>query len=108
MERAPTPGNHLGPLEFLHGVGEQWRRMTLNCIVKFCAHHLFKSVDELLADASEPGRLSFLGRETFIGQLERCQMNRFSVDQTLAVGMKYGIIEIVNCSCSCPSYFFFN
>ena len=81
--------------------------MTLNGFVKLCAHDLFKRVDELLADSTEARGLSFLGRITFIGQLESGQVNRFSVDQTLAVSGEYVIVEIRNCSSSCPSCFFF-
>jgi hypothetical protein len=81
--------------------------MALYRIEKFCAHDLLKRVDELLADSRESGRLSLFGREAFISQLESCQMDRFSVDQTLAVRMKYGIIEIASCSGFSPSCFFF-
>jgi hypothetical protein len=68
--------------------------MTLNCVVKFSPQYLFECVEKLLTDSSKSRGLSLFCREAFIDQLESCQVNGFPVDQTLAVGMEYVIVEL--------------
>ena len=78
--------------------------MTLDRVVEFRANRLLDGIEELLADSAEACGSAFFSRKTFIDQLESCLVNRFTVDQTLAVGCEYVIIEVFG-SCSCPSCF---